>query len=89
MSIKIGHFFFLTFCCIITPISGSIDHYCIMENSEKWKKNKEKIRTIYPKSHEKFKNSKFRGQFYWFLLKKESTEIPERHAFEENPLRVE
>ena len=28
-------FFFLTFCCIITPISGIIDHYYIMEN---WKK---------------------------------------------------
>ena len=23
---------FLAFCCIITPISGIIDHYCIMEN---------------------------------------------------------
>ena len=32
MSIKTGLFFFLTFCCIITPISGIIDHYCIMEN---------------------------------------------------------
>ena len=29
MSIETGLFFFLTFCCIIIPISGIIDHYCI------------------------------------------------------------
>ena len=42
MSIKTDLFFFLTFCFISTPISGIIDHYCIMENL---KKNREKIRT--------------------------------------------
>ena len=37
-------FFFLNFCCIITTVSGIIDHYCIMEN---FKKNQEKIRINY------------------------------------------
>ena len=37
--------------------------------------DKSKLRTIYPKNHEKFKNSKPRVQFYWFLLKKECTVI--------------
>ena len=31
-------FFFLTFCCIITLISGIVDHYCIMENFNKNRK---------------------------------------------------
>ena len=31
MNIKIGLFFFLSFCCIMTPISDIIDHYYIME----------------------------------------------------------
>ena len=35
-----------------------------------FKKNREKPRTIYPKNHESFKNSKPRVQFYWFLYKK-------------------
>ena len=41
-ALKQVFFFFLTFCCIIIPISVIIDHYCIMENL---KKNREKIRT--------------------------------------------
>ena len=41
MTIKIGLFFFLTFFCIITPISGIIDYYCIMESFKKvWGKIK-------------------------------------------------
>ena len=32
MSIKTGLLFFLTFYCIIIPIFGITDHYCIMEN---------------------------------------------------------
>ena len=67
MSIKIGLFFFLTFCCIITPIFGIIDHSCTTENFKKLVKNTNKLRTIYPKNHENFKNSKPRVQFYWFL----------------------
>ena len=43
MSIKTGLFFFQTFCCVITPISGIKDHYCIMEKF--LKKYREKIRT--------------------------------------------
>ena len=35
MRIKTGLFFFLLFCCIITPISGIIDRYCITENIKK------------------------------------------------------
>ena len=45
MSIKTSRFFFLTFCCVITPISGIINHYCIMKNlknkSEKKRTNSE------------------------------------------------
>ena len=67
MSIEAG-LFFPTFCCIITPISGFIDHYCIMEKFKKKSgANENKLRTIYPKNYENFKNSKPRGQFYWFL----------------------
>ena len=43
MSIKTGLFFFLTFCCIIIPISGIIDHYCIMEILKKSGENKNNI----------------------------------------------
>ena len=32
--------------------------------------NKKKLRTIYPKNHEDFKNSKPRIQFYWFKKKR-------------------
>ena len=70
MSIKTGLFLFLTFCCIITPISDIIDHYCIMENFKKSGENDNKVRTIYPKNHENFKSSNPRVQFYWFLYKK-------------------
>ena len=55
ISIKTGLFFFLTFCYIITPISGiynrSLLHY------GKFLKNREKIRTIYHRNHENFKNT--------------------------------
>ena len=61
ISINTGLFFFLTFCCIITPISGIIDHYCIIEK---------KLRTIYPKNHENFTNSQPKVQFYLLLQKK-------------------
>ena len=64
-SIKTG--FFLSFCCIISPISGITDYYCIMKNLKKLGENKNKLRTIYPKNHENFKNSRLRVQFYWFL----------------------
>ena len=46
MSIKAG-LFFLTICYIISPISGIIDHYCIIKNfKNKSGKNKKKLRTI-------------------------------------------
>ena len=58
MSIKTG-FFSFCFCCIITPISGIVVHYHIIENLKKnLEKNKNKLITIYPKNHENFKNSK-------------------------------
>ena len=34
-----------------------------------------KLRTIYPKNHENFKNSKPRVQFYWFLQKEYNSQI--------------
>ena len=49
MSIKRGIFFFPTFCCIITPISGIIDRYYVMQNLKKSGENKNTLRTIYPK----------------------------------------
>ena len=42
MNIKTDLFFFLTFCCIITPIFGIIDHDCIMEDLKKIQKKKGK-----------------------------------------------
>ena len=72
MSIKTGLFLFLTLCCIITLISGIIDHYCIMEKNFKISgKNKKKLRTIYPKNYEQFQEQQARVQFYWFLYIKE------------------
>ena len=60
--------FFQTFRCIITPISGIIYHYCIMEkNFKKIGENKSKLRKIYPNNHENFKNKKSRVQFYWLV----------------------
>ena len=38
-----------------------------MENLKKSVENKNKLRTIYPKNKDNFKNSKPRVQFYWFL----------------------
>ena len=41
-SIKTGlflFFLFLTLCCIISPISGIIDHYCIKEQLKKIRTN--------------------------------------------------
>ena len=39
-----------------------------MENLEKNReKNKNKLRTKYPKNHQNFKNTKCRVQFYLFL----------------------
>ena len=70
MSLKIGLFSFLTFGCIITPIFGIIDHCCIIEIFKKSGKNKNKLRALCFKNHEKIKNSKHRVQFYWFLQKK-------------------
>ena len=69
MSIKTGLFFFLTFCCIITPISGNTNHYCVMGNLKKF------LRKIYPNNHKNYKNSKSRIQFYRLLQKKECTVI--------------
>ena len=40
MGIKTGLFFSLGFLCIVTPISGTIDHYCITENLKKLGENK-------------------------------------------------
>ena len=50
MSIKTSLLFFLTFCCIVTPISCITDHYCSIENE----KNREKIRTNYKQYTLKF-----------------------------------
>ena len=41
-----------------------------MENYKKTGENKNKLRTIYPKNHENFKNRKPRVQLYWFLQKR-------------------
>ena len=71
MSIK-TFFFFLTFCCINISISVL---FCIIEHFGKlMKKIGKKIRTIYPKNHENFKNNKPKVHFYWFFIKKECIE---------------
>ena len=64
--------FFLTFSCVITPISGAIDHY------KSWK-NKNKLRTIYPKNNENFKNNKgssFTGVYQKLCFEKLTTPTP-------------
>ena len=58
MSINADLFFILIFCCIIIPMSGIIDNYCIMENLQNSVENKNKLITIYPKNHENLKSSK-------------------------------
>ena len=65
MNIKTGLFFSLNFGSIITPISGIIDHYSLYHENLKKKsgKNMNRLRTIYPKIHENFKNSKPRVQY--------------------------
>ena len=57
MSIKTVLFFFLFFCCIITPISVIKNHYRIMENLKNNREKIEQLRTKYPKNHENSKNS--------------------------------
>ena len=56
MSIESGLFIFLTFCCIITAISGVTDHYFIMEKFLKNRGKNNKLKTTYPKNHENFKH---------------------------------
>ena len=46
-----------------------------MKLIKKSQKTKNKLRIIYPKSHESFKNSKPKVQFYWFLYKKECSAL--------------
>ena len=64
MSIKTS-FFFLTFSCIITPMSVITDNYYVTRKNKK--KNREKIRLNWEKytlqTNKKFKGSKPRGQF--------------------------
>ena len=54
-------FFFLTFCCII------LRFLVLKIIFKKSGKTKNKLKRIYPKNHERFKSSKPRVQFYWFL----------------------
>ena len=55
MSIKTGVFFSLTFCCIITPISGIINYCYVMENRKtKSGESKNKLRKMYPNKNGKF-----------------------------------
>ena len=70
MSIKTGLFLFPTFSCIISPISGIIDYYCITNIFKKSGKNKNKLRTIYPKNHEHFKNNSLGSNFTGSYIKK-------------------
>ena len=66
-TVRFFSFWLLLYHCIITPISGIIDYYYIMEikkKKKKTRKNETKLKTIYPKNYEYF-NSKFRVQFYW------------------------
>ena len=69
MSIKTG-LFFLTFCCIITPISRSKIPTVLWKVIKKLGENKNKLKTVYPKNHENFKKTNFTGCY-----KKECTVI--------------
>ena len=85
MNLKSGLFF--SFCCIITPISCIRDHYCIVEIFfEKSRKNKNKLRTIYSKNHENFRNSKPRSNFTGSYMKKECKKNTTRKIPERSPI---
>ena len=56
MAIKTDLLFFLTFCCMIIPISGII---VILKKSEE---NKNKLRTIHSKNQKNVKSNKSRFQ---------------------------
>ena len=60
-------FFFLTFCCIILRFLVLKIITVLWEIFKKSGKTKNKLKRIYPKNHERFKSSKPRVQFYWFL----------------------
>ena len=58
----------LLYHLIIIPTSGIKYHYCIKtKNKKKLRKNKNKLRTIYPKIRENVNNRKPRVPLYWFL----------------------
>ena len=48
-------------------VSAFLRYHNLFNVSYRFVWNSEKIRTIYPKKHENFMNSKPRVQFYWFL----------------------
>ena len=77
ISIKIGLFFFLTSCCNITPIAGITDYKQLYYGQFRQKsgKNKNKLRTIYPKNHEHVRNSKPTVQLYGSYKKTECSEF--------------
>ena len=56
MGIKTDLLFFLTFCCIIIPISG------IIVILKKYEENKNKLRTIHSKNQKNVKSNKSRFQ---------------------------
>ena len=60
-------FFFLTFCCIILRFLVLKIITVLWEIFKRSGKTKNKLKRIYPKNHERFKSSKPRVQFYWFL----------------------
>ena len=68
MSIKTGLFFILSFCCIITLISGITDHYCIMENLKE-------IRRKYTQKIMKILRTASLGSSFTGSYKKECTVI--------------
>ena len=67
MGIKTGLFFFLTFCYII---NSNFWYITSLLYYGKCGKNKSKLRIIYPKNHENFKNSMSRPNFTGFYFLK-------------------
>ena len=64
-------FFFLTFRCIITLVSGIIDHYCITENLKKKSGENNKLRTIYSKNQKILRTTSL-GPVLLVLIKNKS-----------------
>ena len=70
MSMKTGLFSFWISVVSLLQFLVLLIIILLWKIKKKSRESKNKLRTIYPKNHEDFKNSKPRVQFFWFLYEK-------------------